>query len=111
MLKSDFSPMVQSSSIDTIIDLIKQDINMLKISDTFASFKHTNITKEEIQVLDELPRNGNITIKPAHKGGGVVNLNTSDYIAEATRQLMDKDVYRLLSGDPRWDFERKLLGL
>lgn len=77
MLKSDFSPMVQASAIDTFINLVKQDVNMLKTSDTCVSFKYPNMTKEEIQALNELSDNHNITIKPADKGGGVVVLKTS----------------------------------
>lgn len=30
------------------------------------------------------------------------------WFSKRQRQLMDKDVYRPLTGDPRWDFERKL---
>lgn len=75
--------MVQASAIDTFINLVKQDVNMLKTSETFVSFKYPNMTKEEIQALNELSDNHNITIKPADKGGGVVILNTSDYFAEA----------------------------
>lgn len=58
--------------------------------------------------LNELAHNHDLTIKPTEKGGGVVVMDTSKYVKEVFRQLADTEVYRALTGDPRWDFERKV---
>ncbi|GFN78474.1 hypothetical protein PoB_000498000 [Plakobranchus ocellatus] len=43
-----------------------------------------NICTEEKRALKELKNNADIIIKPADKGGAVVVLNITDYIAECT---------------------------
>ncbi|GFR92967.1 hypothetical protein ElyMa_004366400 [Elysia marginata] len=59
-----------------------------------------NLRNGEKQALNELKKNKNITIKPADKGGAVVVLNTSDYIAECTKQLSNITHYQPLSANP-----------
>ena len=48
--------------------------------------------------MRELYMNNNIVIKPADKGGSIVRMNTTDYIAEADRQLNNPDHYEELQG-------------
>ncbi|GFR64299.1 hypothetical protein ElyMa_005503000 [Elysia marginata] len=59
-----------------------------------------NLRNGEKQALNELKKYKNITIKPADKGGAVVVLNTSDYIAECTKQLSNITHYQPLSANP-----------
>ena len=54
--------------------------------------KHSNLTKEEWDALDELntlQKEGKIVIQPADKNGGICVLDRDDYINEANRQLND----------------------
>ena len=54
--------------------------------------KNLNL-KEEYQAVRELYNNNDIVIKQADKGGSIVIMNTTDYIAEAERQLNNPDHY------------------
>ena len=56
--------------------------------------------KEEYQAMRELHMNNDIVIKPADKGGSIVIMNTTDYIAEAQRQLNNPNHYDKLQEDP-----------
>lgn len=49
-----------------------------------------------------------MTIKPADKGGAIVIMDTTQYCAEGHRQLADTQVYKILSGNPRIAFEKKV---
>ena len=54
--------------------------------------KHSNLSKEEWEALDQLNRfqkDGKIVIQPADKNGGICILDRKDYIDEANRQLED----------------------
>ena len=48
----------------------------------------------KIQVIASLMNNGGIVIKPADKGGNIVNMNRMDYIQEGLRQLNNTDFMR-----------------
>ena len=48
-----------------------------------------NLTLEERQALKQLQYNKSIVIKKTDKGGAIVIMNKSDYIAEANHQLND----------------------
>ena len=50
--------------------------------------------------MRELYSNTNIVIKLADKGGSIVIMNTTDYMAEAERQLNNPDRYDKLQEDP-----------
>ena len=54
----------------------------------------SNVTKDEQSALRSLANNRNIVIKPADKGGGLVVMNTKDYVFEAHRQLNNTKFYR-----------------
>jgi len=55
--------------------------------------KFDNLLPGEKQAIKELTNNPNIIIKPADKGGCTVIMNTVDYIAEAERQLSNREFY------------------
>ena len=55
-------------------------------------FKH-NLKKNKLQALTKLRKNKDITIKPADNGGGIVILNTQDYISECLWQLNNAQHY------------------
>lgn len=59
-----------------------------------------NITKVENETLHNLSKNSDVFIKPADKGGGLVLINTSDYVGEIRQQLSDGQFYKKLQFDP-----------
>lgn len=107
-VKRDFMPVLNDQSIETYTDLVKADIEILKNHSQEMPFQHLNMTHEEIIAVNELKQNHDLTIKPTDKGGGVVAMDNCDHITEALRQLNDCEVYRLLPGDQKWEFERKI---
>ena len=58
-----------------------------------------NLKKKKYQAIRELYANTNIVIKPADKGGSIMIMNTTHYIAEAERQLNNPDHYEKLQED------------
>lgn len=60
----------------------------------------------EYEPLEALKKDDRIVIKKADKGGGIVILNKSDYIAEANKQLNDNTTYLKLSEDPTKPLQR-----
>lgn len=97
---------VNSHALDTFSDLFRKDLQGLRTRRDFSKFRHPNMTRGALQALRELTHNHDLTIKPADMGGGVMVMDTSQYIIEARRQLADCDIYRSLSIDPRWAFEK-----
>lgn len=104
-IPSNFVPNLNVHPVETFIGLVRNDISMLQTHES-AQSSHPNMTND-ITALQELSNNHGLTIKPADKGGAVVVMNTSDYLTEARNQLSDNNVYRLLAGDPKWDFAEK----
>lgn len=105
--KSDFTPFLHAQPLDMYIDLVQQEIAAIRKNHE-TELKHPNMTHDEIVALRELTENTALTIKPADKGGGIVVMNTTDYIKEAHRQLMDIEVYQRLARDPRKEYEKKI---
>ena len=84
-----------SPALETFINL--NEITLGKTSD--QKIKKQNITKAEREAIKNLSKDNSITIKPADKGGAVVILNTSEYVAEAERQLRDTNTYQSMKKD------------
>ena len=70
-----------------------------------------NLKKQEYQAVRELYNNNDIVIKAADKGGLIVIMNTTDYIAEADRQLNNPDHYEKLLEDPTQKFNTHINNL
>lgn len=68
----------------------------------------SNLSKEEEQALRTLRDDQTIVIKPADKGGAVVVLDRSVYIAEGFRQLGNSKFYRELPSNPTDKFESEI---
>ena len=60
---------------------------------------YSNLTKGERNALYSLRDDTSIIIKETDKGSGVVIWGREDYLAEAKKQLDDKEVYQELRGD------------
>ena len=50
--------------------------------------------------MRDLHNNTKIIIKPVDKGGSILIMNTTDYIQEAQRQLLNAEHYKVLTTDP-----------
>lgn len=80
--------------VETFVNLVKRDINLLKIQHEGLPPKHSNLTHREEITLQTLTDNPSLTIKLADKGGGIVVMDTLKYVEEANRQLSDTLVYQ-----------------
>ena len=61
------------------------------------SVRHSNLSQEEWEAGRSLADDRNIAIKKADKGFCVAIWHRNDYIAEAEKELSDKDVYKQVS--------------
>ena len=59
-----------------------------------------NLTKEQIEVIKELKSRDDVIITKADKGGAVVIMDVTSYIAEADRQLNNEEFYKKITHDP-----------
>ena len=64
-----------------------------------TKISYSNLTKGERNALYSLRDDTSIIIKETDKGSGVVIWGREDYLAEAKKQLDDKEVYQELRGD------------
>ena len=64
-----------------------------------SNSKYSNLTKEERNAIYSLRDDNTIIIKEADKGSGIVVWYRKDYLAEAKKQLDDKEVYQEVRGD------------
>ena len=67
---------------------------------TTSKRKRDNLSSGERQALRQLRSNTNVVIKSADKGGAVVVMNRTDYVAKGESHLMDDSTYTLLKSDP-----------
>ena len=91
-------PSGQDPFLDTyrnsIINAYLKELENPKIS------RKKNLSLKELQAMMDLHNNTYIIIKPVDKGGSIVIMNTTDYIQEAQRQLLNPEHYRTLTTDP-----------
>ena len=94
------------SGQDLFFETYKSSVinEFLKELDTPLTRTTKNLKKKEHQAMRELYTNTDIIIKPADKGGSIVIMNTTDYIAEAERQLNNPDHSEKLQEDPTQKF-------
>lgn len=79
----------------------KEPLSLKEMIDSTASRTFNNISTSKRQALTGLKNRKDIVIRKADKGGAIVELNDSDYIIEALRQLNNSSTYSLLRSDPR----------
>ena len=102
------------SGQDPFLDTYRSSITneFLKQLDRPSTKIKKNLKKEEYQAMRELHMNNDIVNKPADKGGSIVIMNTTDYVAETERQLNNPNHYEKLQEDPTQKFNthiRKLI--
>lgn len=87
-------------NLEAFIFLNERDLNHQR----FMEPRMKNLSREEKKALRELKQDPSITIKGADKGGAVVIMDTKDYVAEADRQLADRDFYLPMPQDQTQEF-------
>lgn len=95
--KSTFTPNVQDPSIIVFERLLTKDLTSLEATNLKH---HFNLSRHQLQLLQNLSNDPSIVIKPADKGGGIVILDTDMYHNEVMRQLNDSSSYVKLTSDP-----------
>ena len=84
--KSKFNPKRNDASIEIYLSRLEEEI--LNID---TNINYSNLTKEERKALYSLRDDTSIVIKEADKGSAVVVWDREDYLAEAEKQLDDKN--------------------
>ena len=87
--------------------ILSNHVHAIQLS-WFHKQHKSNLNTAEQTALTKLSKNRKIVIKPADKGGGLVVMNTCDYIYEAHRQLNDTKFYRKLTSNPTSDIEKEV---
>ena len=59
-----------------------------------------NLSKHELQSINELKTDSDLIVKPADKGGAIVIWSKDAYLAEAYRQLNNNNQHKKLTYDP-----------
>ncbi|KAJ1127337.1 hypothetical protein NDU88_005740 [Pleurodeles waltl] len=90
---------------DNHIDVFYQAVSteLYNLEDKKSTCTHrpsNNLNSEELRALHKLSICPDIVIREADKGGNVVVMNRSDYVAEIDRQLNDTQAYTLLPSNP-----------
>ena len=94
--KSSFNPRNKGAIIETYLSCLEERI--LDIENPSIRFNH--LTKEEREPLYSLKDDTSIIIKGADKNSIAVVWDREDYLKEAYRQLVDKEVYEQVPDDP-----------
>ena len=93
----DWLPKNIHHSVKTFIESVDQDLEK-ELRETQKDTKQ-NLTKGEIQSLNNLKKREDIIITKADKGGAVVILSVEDYLTEANRQLENTIFYKKINLD------------
>ena len=92
---------INLSKIKEELEIFGRKLRLLEILALQKNFnsKYSNLTKEERNAIYSLRDDNTIIIKEADKGSGIVVWDWKDYLAEAKKQLDDKEVYQEVRGD------------
>ncbi|XP_028420561.1 uncharacterized protein LOC114546095 [Perca flavescens] len=94
--KSNWSPALAHLPSE-VSHLIQLDMTALQ-NDYRVGWTKSNLSRYELEALDQLSSNNNLVIKPADKGSAVVILDREDYLQEGFRQLNNTYYYKKLDG-------------
>ena len=95
--RSAWEPNHTHYTVDTFCDAVKNEMEQNRETVKLQN----NLSRDELNALNELQNRDNLIITKADKGGGaVVIMNVKDYIDEATQQLDNENCYKKLSNDP-----------
>ena len=104
--KSKFNPKKNVASIEIYLSRLEEEI--LNID---TNINYSNLTKEERKALHSLRDDTSIVIKEADKGSAVVVWDREDYLAEAEKQLDDKNVYKKVTKEVEGSLEKTIKGV
>ena len=94
--KSNWVPKQVHYTVSTFCEALSNEIKKPLKSKT----PYNNLTKGEIQGMEDLEKREDLVFTKADKGGALIIMDVKDYIAEAHRQLNDKKYYKRLNNDP-----------
>ena len=66
------------------------------------------MSDEQRKAIVDLANDNSIIIKPADKGGSIVNMNLDDYISACFDRLADPNFYEELRLNPNPDYRAKI---
>ncbi|XP_044139139.1 uncharacterized protein LOC122929581 [Bufo gargarizans] len=99
--KSTYMPPRNQPAVETFIKLVQRDTDTFIKGVREGQYKYTNnLTNTERVSLDALKRAKKVILKPADKGGALVVMDKTQYVAEVHRQLNDTAVYKKLDHNP-----------
>ena len=99
--KSKFNPAKNDAAIEFYLSRLEEKILSLD-----QKISYSNLTKEGRNALYCLRDDTSIIIKKAAKGSSVAVWDRKDYLAEAKKQLDDKEVYQEFRGDVKGLLEK-----
>ena len=99
--KSKFNPGKNDAASEFSFSRLEEEILSLD-----KNISYSNLTKGERNALYSLRDDTLIIIKETDKGSGAVVWDREDYLAEAKKQLDDKEVYQELRGDVESPLEK-----
>ena len=94
--KSNWEPRQVHHTINTFCEAITRETQ----NQPNQRKPQNNLTKVEIEVIKELKSRDDVSITKADKGGAVVIMDITSYIAEADRQLNNEEFYKKITHDP-----------
>ncbi|CAJ0960174.1 unnamed protein product [Ranitomeya imitator] len=107
--KSHFRPPHSSHPVETFINFVQDSFLSLKNDVEKGNlFYPPNLTLEERHSLRNLQGDDTIIMKLADKGGALVIMDKTMYLAEITRQLSDVSVYQILDRDPSYTIRQEI---
>ncbi|CAJ0950204.1 unnamed protein product [Ranitomeya imitator] len=99
--KSHFRPPHGSHAVETFISFVQDSFTSLRESIERGNlFYPPNLTTEERHSLINLQGDKSIIMKPSDKGGALVIMDKTKYMAEIMRQLSDNSIYQALVRNP-----------
>ena len=96
-------PKSKNDNLESFINYVRSDIKSC-----ITNTRNYNLSKSESIALKALKDQEDIVIKPADKGGAVVVMDKTDYIAEGNRQLSNSIFYKQLTTDPTLNTIRRI---
>ena len=95
-LNSSFNPRNEDAIIEIDLSCLEESLLDIEI----PSKRYDDLTKEERDALYSLKDEPSIIIKDTGKSSAVAFRDREDYLKEAYKQLVDREVYREVQSDP-----------
>ena len=90
MLKSSWKPPLGHPNLEVLLSQVENELFEITKEPT----RYSNLLQEEWRAIRTLADDRSIVIKKADKGSCIVIWYRSDYLREAEKQLLDKNVYQ-----------------